>query len=177
MNSLLRTLQRYAMPRFLTSLIYFFRDGVKISPSSRVQMSGKIRFGGNSVVKPNSIVQTSGGSITFGHDCAISSFNHIAAGRGGNIICGNYVRTGPSVTIVATTRNYRDRSRLIIEQGYTDRGITIGDDVLIGAGAVLVDGCEIGDGAVIGVGSVVTGRVAPYAIVFGAPAKVILWRQ
>ena len=31
--------------------------------------------------------------------------------------------------------------------------------------------------ATVGVGSVVTGKVAPYAIVFGAPAKVIMWRQ
>jgi acetyltransferase-like isoleucine patch superfamily enzyme len=81
------------------------------------------------------------------------------------------------VTIVASTRNYRDKSRLVIEQGYADRGITIGDDVLIGAGAVLVDGCEIGEGAIVGVGSVVVGKVAPYAVVFGAPAKVIMWRQ
>lgn len=177
MNSFLRTLQRYAMPRFLSSLIYFFRFGVKISPSSRVQQSRRIRFGKNSVVKPNSIIQTSGGSVTFGHDCAISSFNHIAAGRTGNILCGNYVRTGANVNIIATTRNYRDKSKPIIEQGYADRGIVIGNDVLIGSGAVLVDGCEIGDGAVIGVGSVVTGKVAPYAIVFGIPAKVIMWRQ
>jgi len=164
------------MPRFLVSLIYFFRDGVKISFSSRVQLTGKIRFGRYSVVKPYAIVQTSGGSISFGHHCAISSFNHISAGQA-NIVAGNYFRTGPNVTIVATTRNYRDKSRPVIEQGYSDRGITIGNDVLIGAGAVLVDGCDIGDGAIIGVGSVVTGRVAPYSIVFGAPAKVIMWRQ
>lgn len=177
MISILRTFQRYAVPRLLSSVIYFCRYGVKISPSSRVQLSEKVRFGSNSVVKPNSIIQTSGGSITFGHDCAISSFNHIAAGQTGEIRCGNYVRTGPHVTIVATTRNYKDKSRPIIEQGYADKGIVIGNDVLIGAGAVLVDGCSIGDGAVIGVGSVVTGKIAPNAIVFGIPAKVIMWRQ
>ena len=177
MNSLFRTLQRYAMPRFLSSLIYFFRFRVKISPSSRVQVSRRIRFGRNTVVKTDAIIQTSGGSVTFGHDCAIGSFSHIAAGQTGDIRCGNYVRTGPSVKVIAATRNYRDKSRLIIEQGCADRGIVIGNDVLIGAGAILVDGCEIGDGAVIGVGSVVTGKVAPYAIVFGAPAKVIMWRQ
>lgn len=176
MKSWVRVLQRYALPRFVVSLIYYLRDGVKISASSRVQLSGKIHFGRHCVVKPNSIIQTSGGSITFGRQCAISSFNHISAGQA-SIVAGDYVRIGPNVTIVASTRNYRDKSRLVIEQGYADRGITIGDDVLIGAGAVLVDGCEVGDGAVIGVGSVVVGKVAPYAVVFGAPAKVIMWRQ
>lgn len=176
MNPWVRTLQRYAIPRFLASLIFFLRDGVKVSPASRVQLGGRIRFGRHSVVKPYSIVQTSGGSITFGDHCAISSFNHISAGQK-DIVAGDYVRTGPNVTIVANTRNYRDKSRPVIEQGYTDRGITIGNDVLIGAGAVLVDGCDIGDGAIIGVGSVVTGHVAPYSVVFGSPAKVIMWRQ
>ena len=176
MRSWVRTLQRYAVPRFLASLIFYFRDGVQVSTSSRVQLSGKIRFGRHSVVKPYSIIQTSGGAITFGDHCAISSFNHISAGRV-DIIAGNYVRTGPNVTVVATTRNYRDKARPVVDQGYTDRGITIGNDVLIGAGAVLVDGCKIGDGAIIGAGSVVAGRVAPYSVVFGSPAKVIMWRQ
>lgn len=177
MNAVLRTLQRYAVPRFVASILFFVRDGVKISFSSRVQFGGRIRFGKNCVVKPSAIIQTSGGKVTFGHDCAIGSFNHIAAGREGDIEMGDYVRIGPHVTIVATSRNYRDKSRPIIEQGYNDRGIKIGRDVFIGAGSILVDGCDIGDGAVIGVGSVVTGRVAPYAVVFGAPAKVIMWRQ
>jgi len=177
MKAVLRTLQRYLVPKFVASLIYLLRDRVLISPSSRVQMTGRIRFGRNSVVKPNSIVQTSGGSIRFGRDCAISSFNHIAAGRTGSIECGDFVRTGPNVTIIATSREYRDKSKRIIDQGYIDRGITIGNDVLIGAGAVLVDGCNIGDGAVIGVNSVVTGKIPPYAVVFGSPAKTIMWRQ
>lgn len=176
MKSWLRTLQRYAVPRFLASLVFYLRDGAKVSPSSRVQLSGRISIGQHSVIKPFAIVQTSGGSITFGRHCAISSFNHISAGQA-DIVAGDYVRIGPNVTVVATTRKYRDKSRPIVDQGCSDRGITIGNDVLIGAGAVLVDGCEIGDGAVIGVGSVVTGRVAPYSIVFGSPAKVIMWRQ
>ena len=175
MNPIIRTLQRYAVPNILASLIFYLRDGVKISSSSRVQLSNKIQFGKNTVVKPLSIIQTSGGTISFGRNCAISSFNHISVGQA-NIEAGDYVRTGPNVTIVATTRNYRDKSKIIIEQGCTDRGIKIGNDVLIGAGAVLVDGCEVGDGAVIGVGSVVVGKVGPYSVVFGSPAKVIMYR-
>lgn len=176
MHAWVRMLQRYAVPRLLASLIFYFRDGVKISASTRVQLTRKICFRRDSVVNPYSIVQTSGGSITFGSHCAISSSNHISAGQA-DIIAGEYVRTGPNVTIVATTRNYRDKSRPVVEQGYADRGITIGNDVLIGVGAVLVDVCNIGDGAIIAVGSLVTGHVAPYSVVFGSLAKVILWRQ
>lgn len=46
----------------------------------------------------------------------------------------------------------------------------------LGANAVLLQGITIGDGAVIAAGSIVTKDVPPYAIVGGAPAKVIRYR-
>lgn len=52
----------------------------------------------------------------------------------------------------------------------------IGDDVWIGANAVILKGVEIGTGAVIGAGAVVTKDVAPYAIVVGVPAKTLRFR-
>lgn len=54
--------------------------------------------------------------------------------------------------------------------------ITIGNDVWIGQGALVMDGVEIGDGAVIGARAVVTRDVAPYAIVAGVPAKTVRYR-
>ena len=52
----------------------------------------------------------------------------------------------------------------------------IGNDVWIGANAVIKSGLKIGDGAVIGAGAVVTKNVEPYAIVAGVPAKPIRYR-
>lgn len=171
-----RTAQRYLLPNFAVTLLIYLRDKAIVSMASRIQYSPLVRLGKGSVVKPYSIIQTSGGKVIFGKNCAISSFNHIAAGRA-DLIVGDNVRTGSHVTIVATTREYRRKDKLIIEQGYADKGIRIGNDVLIGTHAVLVDGCEIGDGAVIGMNSVVNGKVPPYSIVFGIPAKVIFWRR
>jgi hypothetical protein len=51
--------------------------------------------------------------------------------------------------------------------------VTIGNDVWIGHGAVVLPGRKIGTGAVVGAGSVVTKDVAPYTIVVGNPARVI----
>lgn len=57
------------------------------------------------------------------------------------------------------------------------RPITIGDDVWIGGGAIVLPGITVGDGAVIGAGAVVTRDVAPYAVVAGNPAKVVKWTK
>lgn len=54
--------------------------------------------------------------------------------------------------------------------------VVIGHDTWIGHGAVIMPGVRIGNGAVVGSNSVVTRDVAPYAIVAGAPAKVIRQR-
>ena len=52
----------------------------------------------------------------------------------------------------------------------------IGNDVWIGQDVLIARGVIIGDGAVVGAGSVITKDVPPYAVVGGAPAKLIKWR-
>jgi acetyltransferase-like isoleucine patch superfamily enzyme len=51
--------------------------------------------------------------------------------------------------------------------------ITIGDDVWVGANAVILQGVNIGSGAVVAAGAVVRSEVAPYEIVGGVPARMI----
>jgi len=52
----------------------------------------------------------------------------------------------------------------------------IGNDVWIGAGALILAGIKIGTGAVIAAGAVVTKDVEPYAIVGGVPARTLKYR-
>lgn len=54
--------------------------------------------------------------------------------------------------------------------------VRIGNDVWIGARAIILDGVTIGDGAIIAAGAVVTKDVPNYAIVGGVPAKVLRYR-
>jgi phosphonate metabolism protein (transferase hexapeptide repeat family) len=54
-----------------------------------------------------------------------------------------------------------------------ENGVTIGHDVWIGHGAIVLPGVTIGNGAVVGAGAVVTRDVAPYTIVAGVPAEVL----
>ncbi|PBB42122.1 CatB-related O-acetyltransferase [Mesorhizobium sp. M1A.F.Ca.IN.020.06.1.1] len=63
-----------------------------------------------------------------------------------------------------------------IGNGGKPGGITIGNDVWIGHGAIILPGVEVGDGAVVGAGAVVTRTVPTYAIVGGSPARLIRYR-
>lgn len=51
--------------------------------------------------------------------------------------------------------------------------IVIGDNVFLGAGAIILPGVHVGDGAIIGAGSIVTKDVNEYTVVAGNPAKFI----
>lgn len=170
-----RIFQRYLMPRSVVSIYYWMRYRALVSLSARVQLSPHISFGSGTVVKPFSILQTHSGRISFGNNCAVGSFTHVSTGEA-DIRIGNHVRIGPRVTLMGSRRNYRKKGQLIVDQGYTHNPLTIGDDVLIGAGAIVHDGMEIGTGAVIAAGAVVQKSVPPYAIVLGSPARVV-WRR
>ena len=52
---------------------------------------------------------------------------------------------------------------------------TIDDEVLVGMGAIVMDGCKIGARSIIGAGALVTmnTEIPPGSLVLGSPAKVI----
>ena len=54
--------------------------------------------------------------------------------------------------------------------------VTMGDDVWIGHGAVILPGISLGTGAAIGAGAIVTKNVPPFAIVVGNPGRVLRFR-
>ncbi len=53
---------------------------------------------------------------------------------------------------------------------------SVGNDVWIGANAIVLAGVTIGDGAIIGANSLITKDVEPYSIVYGTPAKFQRYR-
>ncbi|MBC7716751.1 MAG: CatB-related O-acetyltransferase [Pseudorhodobacter sp.] len=55
----------------------------------------------------------------------------------------------------------------------TKGNVSIGNDVWIGAEAMVLSGVSIGDGAVIGARALVTKDVQPYAVVAGNPARQV----
>lgn len=86
------------------------------------------------------------------------------------VTIGERTQIGPAVQIYAADHPRDAASRRAgLEFG---RPVTIGCDVWIGGGAIIVPGVTIGDGAVIGAGAVVTRDVPAGAVAVGNPARV-----
>lgn len=84
---------------------------------------------------------------------------------------GDRTSLGPAVQVYAADHP-RDAA-LRAEGLELGRPVTIGCDVWIGGGAIVLPGVTIGDGAIVGAGSVVTRDVTPGATVAGNPARRI----
>lgn len=96
---------------------------------------------------------------------------------------GNFCSLGNGLTVYgggnhhvewATTFLLRATWRLPGElDAHTRTSTVVGNDVWLGNEVTVLSGAEIGDGCVIGANSTVRGRLPPYTVALGNPAKVI----
>lgn len=134
-----------------------------------------IKFGKNFELHPYTKLSSYGGFIEIGDDCSCNEFC-VLYGHGGLKI-GNKVRIGAHSIIIPANHQYSDLDKPILAQGETRKGITIKDNVWIGANVTILDGVIIGSGCVIGAGSVVTKSIPPNSVAVGNPAKVMKRRD
>jgi phosphonate metabolism protein (transferase hexapeptide repeat family) len=132
------------------------------------------------ILGPTSVEYTSLGDYSYiGQGCmvsdtAIGKFCAIAA----NVRIGapNHPMDRPSLHRFTYCPEYYcasvERDRDFFAGRRADK-VTIGHDVWIGHGAILLPGVAVGNGAVLAAGAVVTRDVAPYLIVGGVPARPI----
>lgn len=87
------------------------------------------------------------------------------------VTIGRNVMLGPAVQIYTATHplNPNERAKML----EAAKPVTIGDDVWIGGGAIILPGIKIGNGVTIGAGSVVTKDVPGFVFAGGNPCKVI----
>lgn len=128
--------------------------------------TSRLKLGDRSWIAGHAIVR---GDIEFGANCSVNPYACIS----GKVRCGDGVRIASLVSIVGFNHGFDDPDVPIYQQKHEMLGITIGDDVWIGANAVILDGVTIGNGAVIAAGSVVVKDIPDMAIAGGVPAKVI----
>ncbi len=169
-------LSRYCVPNILVSAIYFYKYRCFVHPKAYVQLSSKISIGMGTTIRLYAFVYTSGARIVFGKECDLGQFSTVGV-KHQDIVIGDYVRMGPHVNLVANNYLFERRDIPMFKQGVSAKGIKIGNDVWIGAGATILDGVQIGDGAIVAAGAVVNKDVSPYSIVGGIPAREIGKRE
>lgn len=111
--------------------------------------------------------------------------NVITFGTDHRIKIGNFVSIAPKVFYILDAEHYTNhlstypfRVGILREkvEAFGKGDIIVDDDVWIGYGATILSGVHIHQGAVVAAGAVVGRDVPPYAIVGGAPSKVIRYR-
>ena len=80
---------------------------------------------------------------------------------------------GSNVTISSGQHPIDGDTPPVFHRQSVPRPIVIGDDVWIGAGAVIVPGVTLANGTVVGANAVVTKDTQPYGVYVGAPARYI----
>ncbi|WP_277858454.1 acyltransferase [Latilactobacillus curvatus] len=177
--------------------LLFMGKGARIISKHRVQLSGtttlgnhavidarvkkrvilgrNFTLGDNSIVEGFGVLQNLGSGLIAGDNVGISANSFISVR--GDVIIGNDVIIGPYFSLHSENHIFSDTTKKIRLQGTERKGVTIGNDIWIGAKVTVLDGVKIGSGSVIAAGAVVVKDVPENCIVAGVPAKVISYRN
>ncbi len=136
---------------------------------TRIQLQDKIaRYGwavGDHTYGNPHIIEEGAGPLTVGRFCSFAGIK---------IILGNHVSSFGTTYPFDSFRGYwpamNDTSC------HSGHGVTIGSDVWIGEGSIILPGARVGHGAIIGAGAIVRGDIPPFAIVAGNPAQIVRYR-
>lgn len=136
----------------------------------RTSDGGRIKIGDNVKVEDGCFLQAQRGVLNIG--------NGTFVGAGTHLCTINKVTVGEKCIIAAycVIRDMQHGTQMgmnMIEQNQESAPVKIGNDVWLGAHAVVTDGVCIQGGAVVGANAVVTKNVDAEAVVAGVPAKLL----
>jgi len=166
------------MRLLIKKILYYFLNTVE--KKDKVVLSGFSRGLSNVTFEGKNAVPDGcnfSGSIKIGYATTVGYSNML----GGTVTIGRYCQLGVDVALHATNHPISFMTTYInknLFQGELKKlkeahKISIGNDVWIGHGVIILGTVSIGNGAIIAAGSVVTKDVEPYAIVGGVPAKTL----
>ncbi|MEU1466266.1 sugar O-acetyltransferase [Streptomyces sp. NPDC005727] len=137
-----------AAQTLLRELLGALGEQAHLRPPVHVDYGSNITVGARTFVNYN-LTALDVAAITIGDDCQI----------------------GPNVQLLTPTHPLEPQPRR--DKLEAARPITIGDNVWIGGGAIVLPGVTIGENSVIGAGAVVTKDVPANVVAVGNPARVV----
>lgn len=185
--------------KFCSRLFKAVGSGVIFGKGIVLRHPGKITLGNRIAIDDYTLLDASGAGeegITLEDDVIVSR-NCVVQGKTAPVVigkktdigCNAIISSGAGIFIGSSVliagncyigggRYVSDRLDIpMMEQGVYSKGpVVIGDDVWLGAGAIVLDGVRIGKGCIVGAGAVVTKDLPNYAVAVGVPAKVTKMR-
>jgi maltose O-acetyltransferase len=132
----------------LAELLGSLGDEAHVRPPLYVDYGSNITIGARTFVNYN-LTALDVAAITIGEDCQI----------------------GPNVQLLTPTHPLEPQPRR--DKLEAARPITIGDNVWLGGGVIVLPGVTIGDNSVIGAGAVVTRDIPANTVAVGNPARPV----
>ncbi len=175
----LRLLARLVRRRFLSpggrrlrlDGLAFIGAGVRleIGRAAGVELGRWVRIGNQTKVRCHEGLISIGAKTVLGEECTLSAYQRIAIGRECII--------ADRAMLIDFDHAAAEVERPIRLQGIYKRDVRVGNNVWIGYGACVLRGVTVGDNAIIGAMAVVTKDVPANAVVAGVPARVIRMRD
>lgn len=160
-------LRKYYYGNFFGHREFVIHDNVTITGYEK-----NITIGKHFQVNPDVKIFSSEGKLIIGNDVFLNYNCFLSADRS-RIMIGNDCLFANNVTVWCSNHGYENSNLLIREHDRRMKGVSIGNDVWLGAHSVILPGVTIKDGSVVAAGAVVTRDVPSYSVVAGVPARVI----
>lgn len=159
----------------------YYRVGIHMKSSVQSEYARKFRYW-----TASKFVEHCGKNVNFEKGAKFNPELSIGDNSGIGVNClvsgetfiGNDVMMGPDCIMYSYSHAYNRLDIPMAEQGFeSPTPIHIGNDVWIGARVIILPGVTVGNHVIIGAGAVVTKDIPDYAVVGGVPAKVIRMRN
>jgi acetyltransferase-like isoleucine patch superfamily enzyme len=164
--------------QILKRLLRKISRNTSVPPSVRLGERVNLRYAKLETAGANYIDEGSkiSGCVTLGYASTVGRYSELV---GGTITVGHYCSLAPHCAVYAMNHPLNHLTTFVgkalwsgsMKRHQVSESVTIGSDVWLGHGSVVLPGVKIGDGAVIGAGAVVTRSIADFTIAVGNPAK------
>ena len=153
-------------------------DGVVVDDLVVLDAKGSDNLGitlGNQVfLGRGTILSCKNGDIVLGDRVNIGFYSEVFSGS--KVVVGKDGLFAAYTYLVGGGHEFETTDLAVIDQPRSSLGITLGDNVWLGAGAKVMDGIRIGNGVVVGAGAVVTHDLPDGSVAVGVPARVVRTR-
>lgn len=134
-----------------------------------------IRIGAGVYLGRNSILSCKNGDIVLGDRVNIGFNCEVFSGS--RVVLGADTLVAAYCYLIGGDHAPQDVNASVTEQPSRSRGIEIGPQCWFGAGVKVLDGITVGNNAIIGAGAVLTRSIPAYAVALGVPARVVRDRR